>query len=174
MKSYFTPPRTLLFRKVATLLPSSPGAGRVHRRMESSPSTRMLMSSSTSCVFSEVACSLCFMTGWKGFDHQLYSLLIEQAEFFLIDRLRDWILEKRYLQAVKLVRSVKLSESTRWIDVDSGVADRGLHKFDNREYTGDTKVEYFIYSTNRKFRACEDLLRPRWRTANIILHRDMQ
>lgn len=97
-----------------------------------------------------------FYDGLKGFDHQLYSLLLEQAEFFLIDRLRDWILEKRYLQAVKLVRSVKLSESTRWIDVDSDVADRGLHKFDNREYTGDTKVEHFVYSTNRKFRACEE------------------
>lgn len=92
----------------------------------------------------------------KGFDHQLYSLLLEQAEFFLIDRLRDWILEKRYDQAVKIVRSLKLSESTRWIDVDSSEADRGLHKFDNREYTGDTKVEHFVYSTNRKFRACEE------------------
>lgn len=54
-----------------------------------------------------------FYDGLKGFDHQSYSLRLEQAEFFLIDRLRDWILEKGYVQAVKIVRSVKLSESTR-------------------------------------------------------------
>lgn len=96
-----------------------------------------------------------FYDGLKGFDHQLYSLLLEQAEFFVIDRLRVWILEKRYVQAVKIVRSVKLSESTRWIDVDSGgEAPRGLHKFHNHEYTGDTKVDHFVYSTIRKFRAC--------------------
>ena len=97
-----------------------------------------------------------FYDGLKGFDHQLYSLLLEQAEFFVVDRLRDWILEKRYAQAVKTVRSVKLSESTRWVDIDSGKADRGLHKFVNREDTADTKVEHFVFSTNRKFRACQE------------------
>lgn len=97
-----------------------------------------------------------FYDGLKGFDHQLYSLLLEQAEFFLIDRLRDWILEKRYVQAVKFVRSVKLSESNRWVDVDSGTDDRVPHKFGNREDTADTKVEHFVYSTNRKFRACQE------------------
>lgn len=58
-----------------------------------------------------------FYDGSKGFDHQLYSLLLEQAEFFVIDRLRVWILEKRYVQAVKIVRSVK---RTRLIDHDRG------------------------------------------------------
>lgn len=38
----------------------------------------------------------------KGCDHHLYSLILGQADFFLIDRLRDWILEKLYVQAVKI------------------------------------------------------------------------
>lgn len=97
-----------------------------------------------------------FYDGLKGFDHQLYSLLLEQAEFFVVDRLRDWILEKRYVQAVKIVGSVKLSEITRWVDIDRGTSHRGLDKFVNREDTADTKVEHFVYSTNRKFRACQD------------------
>lgn len=96
-----------------------------------------------------------FYDSLKGFDHPLYASLLEQAEFFLVDCLRDWILEERYLQAVKIVHSVKLSESTRGVDVDSGEDDRGLHKFDNREYMGDTKVKHFAYSTKRKFRACD-------------------
>lgn len=90
----------------------------------------------------------------KGFDHRLYSLLLEQADFFQIDRLREWILEKRYVQAVKTVRSIKQSESTRWVDIDNGEYDRGAHKFKDREDTADTKVEHFVYSTTRKFRSC--------------------
>lgn len=92
----------------------------------------------------------------KGFDHHLYSLLLQQAHFFDIDRLRDWILEKRYVQAVKIVRSIKQSESTRWMDSDRGTSERGHHKFSDREDTADTKVEHFVYSTNRKFRSCEE------------------
>lgn len=63
MKCYITPPRTPLFSKVATSLPSYLGAGRIQRRMGSSPSTPMLISSSTPYVSSEATCSLCFMTG---------------------------------------------------------------------------------------------------------------
>lgn len=111
----------------------------------------------------------------KGFDHQLYSLLLEQTEFFLIDRLRDWILNKRYVEAVKIDRSVKPCESTRWADVDSGEADRGLLKFDNREDTADTKEEHFIYSTKTEIPGLPrwPMLPPGW-TRGIILHRDMQ
>lgn len=98
-----------------------------------------------------------FYDGMKGFDHQLYSLLLEQAEFFVINRLRVWILEKRYVQAVKIVRSVNVIERTRGLNFDYGETDRlGLPKFHDQDYTGDTKVERFVYSTTRKLRACDE------------------
>ncbi len=49
-----------------------------------------------------------FYDDTKGFDHALYVLVLEQAEFLGIDRLRKWIQDKRYLQAVTKARSVKI------------------------------------------------------------------
>lgn len=75
----------------------------------------------------------------------------------MIDRLRVWILEKRYVQAVKIVRSVNVNERTRWLNFETGETDsRGRPKFHDHDYTGDTKVERFVYSTTRKFRACDE------------------
>lgn len=90
-----------------------------------------------------------FYDGLKGFDHQLYSLLLQQAEYFIIDRLREWILEERYVQAVKIVRSVKVRENRGFDGKNS--------EFRNCEYTGDTKLEKFAYTTTRKFRGCPEV-----------------
>lgn len=101
-----------------------------------------------------------FYDASKGFDHRLYSLLLEQADFFRIDRLSDWILEKRYVQAVKIVRSIKQSEKTRWVESDN--TERRPHEFRDREDTADTKVEHFVYSTKRKFRSCKEEYCSQW------------
>lgn len=90
-----------------------------------------------------------FYDGKKCFDHQLYSLLLQQAEYFVIDRLREWILEARYVQAVKIVRSIKVSESRKF-------GNPILQKFRKFDYTGDMKLEQFAFSTTRKFRTCPE------------------
>lgn len=74
-----------------------------------------------------------FYDGKKDFDHQLYLLLLQQVEYFMIVCLHEWILEKRYVQMVKIVCLVKVSESREF--------DEDLHKFRNCKYTGDTKLE---------------------------------
>ena len=43
----------------------------------------------------------------RGFDHGLYSLVLAQADYLLIERLSTWIREKRYLLAVRKERSAK-------------------------------------------------------------------
>lgn len=44
----------------------------------------------------------------RGFDHGLYSLVLAQADYLLIERLSLWIREKRYLLAVRKERSAKM------------------------------------------------------------------
>lgn len=43
-----------------------------------------------------------------GFDHGLYSLVLAQADYLLIERLSSWIREKRYLLAVRQERSARI------------------------------------------------------------------
>lgn len=43
-----------------------------------------------------------------GFDHGLYSLVLAQADYLLIERLSSWIREKRYLLAVRKERSARI------------------------------------------------------------------
>ncbi|KAI9819402.1 MAG: hypothetical protein M1826_001151 [Phylliscum demangeonii] len=38
----------------------------------------------------------------KGFDHALYTLLLEEAKYFQIPRLEKWIADKMYIQVVKV------------------------------------------------------------------------
>lgn len=44
----------------------------------------------------------------RGFDHGLYSLVLAQADYLLIERLSSWIREKRYLLAVRKERSARI------------------------------------------------------------------
>lgn len=44
----------------------------------------------------------------RGFDHSLYSLVLAQADYLLIERLSSWIREKRYLLAVRKERSARI------------------------------------------------------------------
>lgn len=91
-----------------------------------------------------------------------YILFLEQADFFHINWLREWILEKHYVQAVKTVCSIQQSKSTRWRDSDRGTSESSDHKFRDRENRVDEKVEHFIYSTRRKFWSCKEEHCNRW------------
>ncbi|KAE8130845.1 hypothetical protein BDV38DRAFT_42716 [Aspergillus pseudotamarii] len=42
-----------------------------------------------------------------GHNYSLYLQLLQEARYFGIDSLREWLEEEKYLQAVKIVRSVK-------------------------------------------------------------------
>jgi len=46
-----------------------------------------------------------------GHDYGLYIAVLEQADFFGIERLQEWIKEKQYLEAVKIQRSARVLES---------------------------------------------------------------
>ena len=65
-----------------------------------------------------------FYDNAKGHDHALYAALLEEAKYFQITRLEDWIQGQLYLKAVKIMRSAEevvdtaaLTESTG-ADVD--------------------------------------------------------
>lgn len=75
----------------------------------------------------------------RGHDHALYVALLEEARYFQIDRLRRWLEEKHYLQAVATVRSA--------VEVE-GLA--SLPAFD----TTDTEFEYFPTWTIKKVYVC--------------------
>lgn len=44
----------------------------------------------------------------RGFDHNLYSLVLAQADSLRIERLSSWIRDRRYLSTVKKERSAKM------------------------------------------------------------------
>lgn len=44
----------------------------------------------------------------RGFDHGLYSLVLAQADYLLIERLSSWIRDKRYLLTVRKERSARV------------------------------------------------------------------
>ncbi|KAH6643154.1 hypothetical protein C7974DRAFT_118349 [Boeremia exigua] len=48
-----------------------------------------------------------FWTKETGFDYALYNKLEAEADYFLLHELRDWIREKRYLEAFRTVVEVK-------------------------------------------------------------------
>ncbi|KAK4690474.1 hypothetical protein P7C71_g6327, partial [Lecanoromycetidae sp. Uapishka_2] len=51
-----------------------------------------------------------FYHNTKGFDHNLYNLLAQQADYFQISRLHQWISDKSYLQAIKIIYTTILSD----------------------------------------------------------------
>ena len=48
-----------------------------------------------------------FWTKERGFDYALYNKLEVEADYFLLHDLRDWVREKRYLNAVKSIIEIK-------------------------------------------------------------------
>jgi hypothetical protein len=88
-----------------------------------------------------------FWTKETSFDYALYNRLEAEADYFLLHDLRDWIREKRYLNAIKTIIEVNvLSESE-------------INKYHNlKTYEADTEVQTFYgsYSGEKRFRnACE-------------------
>jgi len=73
-----------------------------------------------------------FFDNVKGHDQLLYTALLQEADFYGIDRLKRWIEEKRYLKAVKVtvVASVQtdyfaLSYTRKWPTLDEFSPDLG-------------------------------------------------
>jgi hypothetical protein len=57
-----------------------------------------------------------FWTKETGFDYALYNKLEAEADYFLLHDLRDWLREKRYLDAVKTIVEVKALSEHEVID----------------------------------------------------------
>jgi hypothetical protein len=84
-----------------------------------------------------------FWTKQNGFDYVLYNRLEEDADYFLLHDLRDWIKKKRYLDAVRTIVEVQtLSEN-----------ESTTGKYRNRLYVdGDIRSFFGSYSGERRFR----------------------
>lgn len=54
-----------------------------------------------------------FYDRMKGHNYALYSMLLEEARFFGIDRLEKWLNEKNYLEVVKTVYSVEEKDNLK-------------------------------------------------------------
>lgn len=88
-----------------------------------------------------------FWTKETGFDYALYNRLEAEADYFLLHGLRDWLREKRYLDAVKTVVEIKT------------LSGHQLYNFSPRtEYKTNVEVQSFFgsYSGERRYRRpCE-------------------
>ena len=60
----------------------------------------------------------------SGHNHCFYLRLLEEAKYFQIPRLKNWLQDKQYLYAVKIKHSITQVESTEWEEV--GNADEQL------------------------------------------------
>ncbi|KAH7061771.1 hypothetical protein BKA63DRAFT_194520 [Paraphoma chrysanthemicola] len=84
-----------------------------------------------------------FWTKETSFDYALYNKLEAEADYFLLHDLRDWIKNKRYLDAVKTVLEVKV------------LCEYELHDCRNkRRCDVDTEIQsyYGSYSGQKRFR----------------------
>ena len=88
-----------------------------------------------------------FWTKQTGFDYALYNKLESEADYFLLHDLRDWLRNKSYLDAVKIVvETMALSEHE--------LEEHGK----KRSYAADVEVQCFYgsYSGARRYRnPCE-------------------
>ncbi|KAF2688161.1 hypothetical protein K458DRAFT_239790, partial [Lentithecium fluviatile CBS 122367] len=44
----------------------------------------------------------------KGYDHAMYSRLAAEADFFMVEELRDWIWERRYMEAARVEHKTEI------------------------------------------------------------------
>ncbi|ORY16947.1 hypothetical protein BCR34DRAFT_556293 [Clohesyomyces aquaticus] len=71
-----------------------------------------------------------FWTNEQGFDYALYNKLQAEADYYLVHDLRDWIQEKRYLEAVKTVTSVRnVSTSSSTTEVEEGTGNVSIQTY---------------------------------------------
>jgi hypothetical protein len=84
-----------------------------------------------------------FWTKKTGFDYVLYKKLEEEADYFLLHDLRDWIKKKRYLDAVRTIVEVQALSEDDFIT--------GKHR--NRLYVDGEMQSFFgSYSGKKRFR----------------------
>jgi BTB/POZ domain-containing protein KCTD9 len=89
-----------------------------------------------------------FYDNSKGHDHALYLALLEEARYFQIPRLEEWLEDKTYLQAIKIMHTV----------VDAGDAE----SLGPEPVRTDMTLEYHPTRTTKKVYVC-----PR----GILVHR---
>lgn len=75
----------------------------------------------------------------KGYDHGLYFALLEEARYFKIKKLEQWLKKKRYLDVVKIVYSVTEIDETESLD---------------RSHKTDTEVEFHSAWITQKVYVC--------------------
>ncbi|KAI9770328.1 MAG: hypothetical protein M1840_003487 [Geoglossum simile] len=80
-----------------------------------------------------------FFSDLKGHDHALYLALLEEARYFQIPRLEEWLEDKTYLKAVKIRHTIVEVDNVENL---SGVVET------------DTKVEYHPSRIIRKVYLC--------------------
>jgi hypothetical protein len=84
-----------------------------------------------------------FWTKQTGFDYVLYNKLDEEADYFLLHDLRDWIKKKRYLDAVRTIVEVQALSEDEFI----------TGKYRNRLYVDGEMQSFFgSYSGEKRFR----------------------
>lgn len=76
----------------------------------------------------------------RGFDHNLYSLVLAQADSLCIERLSSWIRDRRYLSTVKKERSAKLYSDL----VDDMTSSD----------SADTECEYRFFQSKKRVYCC--------------------
>jgi hypothetical protein len=64
----------------------------------------------------------------KGFDHAMYSKVMAEADFYMLEELRDWILEKKYLKAVVVIHKTEMEAAWEgnWVYPRRSSIDRAL------------------------------------------------
>lgn len=76
----------------------------------------------------------------RGFDHNLYSLVLAQADSLRIERLSSWIRDRRYLSTVKKERSTKT-----YSDLVGGMTESD---------SADTECEYRVFQSKKRVYCC--------------------
>lgn len=76
----------------------------------------------------------------RGFDHNLYSLVLAQADSLRIERLSSWIRDRRYLSTVKKERSAKMYSDL----VDNMIGSD----------SADTECEYRFFQSKKRVYCC--------------------
>lgn len=54
----------------------------------------------------------------KGFDYVLYNKVMAEADFYMLEELRDWVASKEYENAVKIRHKIEVNPATTeaWMD----------------------------------------------------------
>jgi hypothetical protein len=108
-----------------------------------------------------------FWTKQTGFNYALYNKLETEADYFFLHDLRDWLRNKRYLDAVKtIVETTALSENEledcrnhRRYAADVEVQGFHVSYSGVKRYRNPCAVHTEAYEPARGCRSCEEIIR---------------